>query len=117
MLIHVQPVIMILRVYALYGRSTSVIVFLVSILVVQLSISAVGLHTGFGIVKSHQVNFSCNVIQSFSLQLCRYPRAFLVFPGHYLACKSLISSIFIGCILTGTNPLFGELLVCAMHYQ
>lgn len=45
------PVIMILRVYALYGRSTLVVVPLLSLLAVQISTSSIGLHTGFGRVK------------------------------------------------------------------
>jgi len=43
---------MILRVYALYGRSTLVIVPLLCLLTAQIAISSVGVHTGFGTVKS-----------------------------------------------------------------
>lgn len=59
LLMHVQlPVTIILRVYALYDRSILVIVFLLSLLAVQISTSGAGVHTGFGTVKSPTVKLS-----------------------------------------------------------
>jgi len=48
-LVAICELVMILRVYALYGRSTLVIVPLLCLLAVQISTSSVGLHTGFAV--------------------------------------------------------------------
>jgi len=48
-LVAVCELIMILRVYALYGRSTLVAVSLLCLLAVQLSMTSIGLHTGFAL--------------------------------------------------------------------
>jgi len=48
-LISVCELILILRVYALYGRSTPIAVFLLILLAVQISLSSAGLHRGFAV--------------------------------------------------------------------
>lgn len=50
-------VIMILRIYALYGRSIPIVVFLMILWAAQISVSAVGLHTGYSeFIVSHILN-------------------------------------------------------------
>ncbi|EDR04975.1 uncharacterized protein LACBIDRAFT_330209 [Laccaria bicolor S238N-H82] len=46
------PVIMILRVYALYGRSRLILAFLSFLWVVQVTLSSIGMRTGFGCIFS-----------------------------------------------------------------
>ncbi|PPR07614.1 hypothetical protein CVT24_004167 [Panaeolus cyanescens] len=48
-LVGICELIMILRVYALYGQSKAVLAFLMLLWVVQISVSAAGLHTGFAV--------------------------------------------------------------------
>jgi len=45
---HQSPVIMILRVYALYGRNRLILAFLLFLWVAQVTLSSIGMTTGFG---------------------------------------------------------------------
>ncbi|RDB18705.1 hypothetical protein Hypma_014732 [Hypsizygus marmoreus] len=74
-LIAVCELIMILRVFALYGRSFPILIFLMILWVVQVIISSVGLSTGFAVPLP---------------------------PG------------LIGCIFTGSSPLFPSLWVAPL---
>ncbi|KAF8959372.1 hypothetical protein BDZ97DRAFT_1761410 [Flammula alnicola] len=66
------PVIMILRVYALYNRSLSILIFLMVLWATQIAMSAVGLHQGFAVP---------------------------------------LPPTLIGCILTGSSPIFPSVWV------
>ena len=121
LLMHVQlPVTIILRVYALYDRSILVIVFLLSLLAVQISTSGAGVHTGFGTVKSPTVKLSCLSKNLFTAVPFPSGVAGGDSPAYYLTysdSQTIYPLPFVGCILSGTNSLLGEFLVYAMHYQ
>ncbi|KAF8164769.1 hypothetical protein B0H34DRAFT_210510 [Crassisporium funariophilum] len=74
-LIGVCELIMILRVYALYGRSWKILTFLMVLWAGQIAVSAAGLHTGFAVP---------------------------------------LPPFLVGCILTGSSPLFPSLWVAPL---
>jgi len=101
-------VIMILRVFALYGRNIYVLSFLMILWVAQVTMSSIGLRNGYGerlpqlqrddhaeVIITHQPP---GYLQE--LLVCRFE----------LQMRNLASYSYPGCILTGDTKLFRTLI-------